>query len=169
MAGMLPGVELARRRRTSHHLFDSNCRDSTRHQQRFDTCSTMDEAAHKARRRLEEKLRGLAPSSRRNELQTNNNNNSNEGRSSKPAKEVGKDEVVVVGTKFAQLERMNSQREVCSICLEEFGTQRQVTHLPCFHKYHSDCVLPWLTNHSHCPYCRTHVHPQSLPHFHIVT
>ncbi|KAI3839157.1 hypothetical protein MKX03_032787 [Papaver bracteatum] len=162
MAGMLPGVELARRRRSSHHFFDSNCRDSTRHQ-RIDTSSTMDEAAHKARRRLEEKLRGLAPSSRRNTvLQTNNNNNSNEGRSSRPAKEVRKD-VVVVGTKFAQLERMNSQREVCSICLEEFGTQRQVMHLPCFHKYHSDCLQPWLTNHSHCPYCRTQVHPQSLP------
>ncbi|MCL7050345.1 hypothetical protein MKW94_003502 [Papaver nudicaule] len=67
MAGMLPGVELARRRRTSHHLFDSNCRHSTRHQRidasRIDTSSTMDEAALKARRRLEEKLRGLAPSS----------------------------------------------------------------------------------------------------------
>ncbi|KAI3880255.1 hypothetical protein MKW92_023043 [Papaver armeniacum] len=141
------------------------CRDIIRHHQRIDTFSTMDEAALEARRRLEEKLRGLPPS-RRNKLQTNNNNNSSEGRSFKPAKtEARKDldhEVVpVVGsTKFAHLKRMNSQREeVCSICLEEFGTQRPVMNLPCFHKYHSDCLLPWLANHSHCPYCRTHARP----------
>ncbi|XP_026379069.1 probable E3 ubiquitin-protein ligase RHY1A [Papaver somniferum] len=167
MAGMLAGVDHARGRRTMHHLFGSNCRDIIRHHQRIDTFSTMDEAALKARRRLEEKLRGLPPSSdKRNKLQTNKSNNSSEGRSSKPAnKEARKDpdhEVVpVVGsTKFAHLKRMNSQREeVCSICLEEFGTQRPVMNLPCFHKYHSDCLLPWLAKHSHCPYCRTHVRP----------
>ncbi|OVA03476.1 zinc finger protein [Macleaya cordata] len=123
----------------------------------------MDETALKARRRLEEKLRGLAPSRGSSKPQTTNNSNStNERRSSKPAKEAEKggndaEKVVLVGRRFTQLERMNSQREVCSICLEEFGTQQQVMNLPCFHRYHSDCLLPWLNTHSHCPYCRTHV------------
>nr|DAD19630.1 TPA_asm: hypothetical protein HUJ06_021093 [Nelumbo nucifera] len=61
MAGMLPGVELARRRRVYHHhqYNDSNSRDHPsllRDRLQPSSPSDLDEAALKARRRLEEKL-----------------------------------------------------------------------------------------------------------------
>lgn len=56
-----------------------------------------------------------------------------------------------------KLRRSNSQKEVCSVCLEEFKGRRSVMNLPCCHRYHSDCLLTWLASNSHCYYCRTHV------------
>lgn len=43
----------------------------------------------------------------------------------------------------------------CVVCLEEFKTGEVLVHLPCAHRFHSSCVLPWLESNSHCPVCRT--------------
>lgn len=48
--------------------------------------------------------------------------------------------------------------ELCAVCLEKVrGKKKKVMRLPCSHKYHSDCVLPWLAAHPDCPCCRTAV------------
>ncbi|KAK1309960.1 hypothetical protein QJS10_CPA08g00306 [Acorus calamus] len=52
------------------------------------------------------------------------------------------------------LERKDSARDVCAVCLDGFGAEQDVTRLPCSHRYHSDCLMPWLTKHSDCPCCR---------------
>ena len=49
------------------------------------------------------------------------------------------------------------KQEECSVCLEAFLTGQILTCLPCNHRFHEDCVTPWLENHAHCPYCRTKV------------
>ncbi|PIA31657.1 hypothetical protein AQUCO_04900155v1 [Aquilegia coerulea] len=163
MAGMLPGVELARRRRTNHHHhhhhhqfeFTSNSREPTtlHHHQRLEPSSSMDETALMARKRLEEKLRGFssAPSrwSKQQSLKGDKSYTVAYVKETHASKRQGK--------QIVQLDRRNSQREVCSICLEDFQAQQQVMNLPCCHRYHSDCLLPWLSAHSHCPYCRTKV------------
>lgn len=47
--------------------------------------------------------------------------------------------------------------ELCAVCLEKVRGKKKVMRLPCSHKYHSDCVLPWLAAHPDCPCCRTAV------------
>jgi hypothetical protein len=43
----------------------------------------------------------------------------------------------------------------CAICLEEFQDKERVRVLPCNHKFHGPCVVPWLTErHGTCPLCK---------------
>ena len=48
----------------------------------------------------------------------------------------------------------------CSICTEDFTRGEEVRVLPCKHKFHPDCVDPWLLNISGtCPLCRIDLRP----------
>ncbi|VVB00195.1 unnamed protein product [Arabis nemorensis] len=42
----------------------------------------------------------------------------------------------------------------CSVCLDDFEVGTEAKLMPCTHKFHSDCLLPWLDLHSSCPVCR---------------
>lgn len=43
----------------------------------------------------------------------------------------------------------------CAICLDEFGDKEKLRRLPCQHRFHEDCLVPWLTErHSSCPLCK---------------
>ncbi|XAR72954.1 hypothetical protein NMG60_11019771 [Bertholletia excelsa] len=42
----------------------------------------------------------------------------------------------------------------CSICLESFVEGDELLCLPCGHRFHSDCLDPWLLTCGDCPYCR---------------
>jgi hypothetical protein len=49
----------------------------------------------------------------------------------------------------------------CSICTEDFSKGEEVRVLPCNHKFHPDCVDPWLLNVSGtCPLCRIDLRPE---------
>ncbi|KAL5202417.1 hypothetical protein ABZP36_013369 [Zizania latifolia] len=42
----------------------------------------------------------------------------------------------------------------CSVCLDDLELGSQAKQMPCVHKFHSSCILPWLELHSSCPVCR---------------
>ena len=41
----------------------------------------------------------------------------------------------------------------CSVCLDDFEMGAEAKQMPCKHKFHSGCILPWLELHSSCPVC----------------
>jgi hypothetical protein len=63
----------------------------------------------------------------------------------------------------------------CSICTEDFNRGEEVRVLPCNHKFHPECVDPWLLNVSGtCPLCRIDLRPatadgEEAPHENVTT
>jgi hypothetical protein len=75
------------------------------------------------------------------------------------------DEESVVGNTMVQdvptenIPLLTTISTTCSICIEEFEDGEMVRLLPrCGHGFHTDCILPWLTERQGCcPFCKTNV------------
>ncbi|KAJ9141083.1 hypothetical protein P3X46_031660 [Hevea brasiliensis] len=194
MAGMLPGVESARRRRFHHSSGDSPggaaafgltrrssfCLYTSNHEtshpfisflQRSISNQAYEEeklgglagAARQAKERLDERLRTQRKSaSKRHE--TVGSLRGAEGRSMA----VRELQTEVFGSKknngsnkkfnWAKLSWKATEQEECTICLERFKSGETLAHLPCAHRFHWRCLVPWLENNAHCPCCRMEIH-----------
>lgn len=187
MAGMLPGVECARRRRfhQSGGCSDSPtvavngctrrssfCLYTSNHENHHATSSSSmqrsvlnqaysDEklggVAREAKERLDERLR----TQRKSEPTRNKSKESLrivDGR----AMVVGELQTEVFGSKRSGSKRFSwgklswkaSDQVECAICLEGFKAGESLVHLPCAHRFHSRCLMPWLETNAHCPCCR---------------
>ena len=47
---------------------------------------------------------------------------------------------------------------MCVICLAEFNINDKVVTLPCYHVYHTTCLIDWIVRSSSCPTCRAVLH-----------
>ena len=47
---------------------------------------------------------------------------------------------------------------LCSICLENIEVGGLAKIIPgCLHKFHEQCIIPWLISNAICPYCRSDI------------
>uniref|UniRef100_A0A0D9WMJ8 RING-type domain-containing protein n=1 Tax=Leersia perrieri TaxID=77586 RepID=A0A0D9WMJ8_9ORYZ len=59
-----------------------------------------------------------------------------------------------------------AEQAECAVCLEEFAAGDVLAHLPCGHRFHWGCALPWLeaaASRSSCPFCRAAVDTPATP------
>ncbi|KAK7390780.1 hypothetical protein VNO78_18850 [Psophocarpus tetragonolobus] len=49
---------------------------------------------------------------------------------------------------------LESETVVCAICKDLLGVGDAAKRLPCGHRYHGDCIVPWLSSRNSCPVCR---------------
>ncbi|KAF5730222.1 hypothetical protein HS088_TW20G00595 [Tripterygium wilfordii] len=51
-------------------------------------------------------------------------------------------------------EDVKNNNALCAVCKDEINVGKKAKQLPCEHKYHGDCILPWLGIRNTCPVCR---------------
>ncbi|XP_074587252.1 uncharacterized protein LOC141843116 [Curcuma longa] len=166
---MLPGVELARKRRMHNRLYgwalplepSPSARLPLSH--RPSPSTAMGESALAARLRLEEKLQSMHGSHRPPTSSSSSSSSTACGAASLGGvrRSLGFEGAAGRSAAFGRASdaqaSSRSRVEMCAVCLEEVQTQQRVTWLPCAHKYHTECLLPWLAARSQCPCCRIHV------------
>jgi hypothetical protein len=47
----------------------------------------------------------------------------------------------------------------CAVCLADYESGDTLVTIPCFHRFHVDCLAPWLKNCARCPVCKDTVFP----------
>ncbi|XP_024961295.1 probable E3 ubiquitin-protein ligase RHY1A [Cynara cardunculus var. scolymus] len=181
MAGMLPGVETARRRRlrsssviasgfgsiSSRLSHDTHFIDTLflQRNQSDDEDDKLGGAAKEAKERLNGRLRGhLKSEIRRQNSQERVGGVWRRSNATTTSMVMQDLRMEVFGLKKSGSKRFgwgrigsswkSSNQDECAICLDQFKAGETVTHLPCAHRFHSDCVCPWLEDNAQCPCCR---------------
>ncbi|KAJ6850422.1 putative E3 ubiquitin-protein ligase ATL44 [Iris pallida] len=184
MAGLLPGVESARRRRmclsgtfdpqSGSRRSSSFCLYATGLEPPLSLSSLrvglkngshgreLGSVAREAKERLDEKLR----SQRTSEIKRHNSMGSGvahvEALGPTMAGSVQREVYSKKACRkfsWTRLGWRSLDQKECAVCLDEFETGDVLMHLPCSHRFHWSCAVPWLETTLRCPCCRMTVTP----------
>ncbi|CAA2953957.1 probable E3 ubiquitin- ligase RHY1A [Olea europaea subsp. europaea] len=177
MAGMLPGVESARRRRfhsdspnpsgynftrrSSFCLYSSN--HETLHSSSSSSRNPISQAycdeklgavAREAKKRLDERLKAQWKSEIKRV-----SSGQERTRNLEVSPTIEGTEVFGLKKKFnwAKLSWKCTEQEECAVCLEHLMAGDTLMQLPCAHRFHSKCLVPWLESNAQCPCCRMEI------------
>lgn len=64
-------------------------------------------------------------------------------------------------TEYTVSEQDMDEKLSCSICLNEYCFECNVTRLSCSHIFHYSCISFWMRDQNTCPLCRRVVFPES--------
>jgi hypothetical protein len=57
----------------------------------------------------------------------------------------------------------DAEHHACAICIEEYREGEMLRVLPCSHRFHTDCIVPWLTERqASCPLCKYDIARQDI-------
>eukprot|EP00262_Sarcandra_glabra_P002476 TRINITY_DN127_c0_g1_i3.p1 TRINITY_DN127_c0_g1~~TRINITY_DN127_c0_g1_i3.p1 ORF type:complete len:199 (+),score=19.97 TRINITY_DN127_c0_g1_i3:169-765(+) len=196
MAGMLPGVECARRRRfhqggstdlpnnvaNNRTRRSSFCLYASNHESHLNTSSMQRAersgssqsfqagqlgcAAREAKDRLDERLKTQKKSeTMRHKVMGIIKPKGRDGLEGMDTEIPGYlPREIVCSTKrssrrfsWAKLGWKASDQDACAVCLERFKSGDLLVHLPCAHRFHSVCLVPWLECSAQCPCCRMEI------------
>ncbi|CAN1318559.1 Probable E3 ubiquitin-protein ligase RHY1A [Linum perenne] len=192
MAGMLPGVECARRRRfhksggirrpsfclyTSNHEGSNTSVTSLRSiQSDIHEDEKLGGVVREAKERLNWRLRAQNKSYNTDQCREKGNQGKlrivdgstiealgelGGGGAAKSSSSSSKKWVVgKLRMMAARWKGSSEEDDECTICLDGFKSRDNFLHLPCAHRFHSKCLLPWLLSNSHCPCCRFQIRIQ---------
>lgn len=74
---------------------------------------------------------------------------------------TAEDGIAAAGTTSSATVPDDNDNQGCSICTEDFERGQDQRVLPCDHRFHPECIDPWLLNVSGtCPLCRVDLRPQ---------
>ncbi|XP_077236714.1 uncharacterized protein LOC143878294 [Tasmannia lanceolata] len=190
MAGMLPGVECARRRRfhqggstDSQNIIaksgtrrSSFCLYSSKHESNLNTNSMkrsttnqtfqtekLGDIAREAKERLDWRLKTPRKSEIKRYNSTGNMRSEDAGYENCVSVILRSFQKEIFGSKTRSSRRFSWAKwgckawnqDECSVCLEGFKVGDLLVHLPCAHRFHSRCLVPWIQANARCPYCRT--------------
>ncbi|KAE9601894.1 hypothetical protein Lal_00040950 [Lupinus albus] len=51
-------------------------------------------------------------------------------------------------------EDVDNNNALCAVCKDDFAVAEQAKELPCLHRCHGNCIVPWLAIRNTCPVCR---------------
>lgn len=60
-------------------------------------------------------------------------------------------------SRCAVVESLKDETDTCTVCMESFRKGETLMILPCMHRYHKNCIMPWLQQSGLCSVCRYNV------------
>lgn len=54
-----------------------------------------------------------------------------------------------------------TEKETCSVCLDDFAPKSIVRRLSCNHIFHQKCIDTWIRHHTTCCLCKQNVFPEA--------